>query len=119
LGTALNFNKDSADKITLLSYHPDKLEYESNSSNGGLAVFSEIFYQPGWTAMLDNKSVEHGRVNYILRGLKVPAGKHTITFKYADTEAKTDHTIELLSSIFIMLLLPTSLFLFFRRKEEA
>lgn len=119
LGSDLNFNKDSSDKITLLSYHPDKLDYESNSTNGGLAVFSEIYYQPGWNAMIDSKPVEHGRVNYILRGLKVPAGKHTITFQFVDTEAKTDHTIELLSSIFIMLLLPTSLFLFFRRKEEA
>lgn len=119
LGNDLSFDKDSSDKISLLSYHPDKMEYESFSKNGGLAVFSEIYYQPGWKAMIDGKPVEHGRVNYILRGLKIPSGQHKVSFHFVDTEAKTDHTIEFLSSLFIMLLLPTSLFLFFRRKEEA
>jgi uncharacterized membrane protein YfhO len=107
------------DKVVLTSYHPDLMQYKSESKSGGLAVFSEIYYQPGWQAFLDGKPVEHIRVNYVLRALPIPAGNHEIKFVFEDKSEKTDHTIELLSSLFIILLLPASLFLYFRRKDEA
>jgi hypothetical protein len=110
---------DSLDKVVLTSYHPDLMQYKSESKSGGLAVFSEIYYQPGWQAFLDGKPVEHIRVNYVLRALPIPAGNHEIKFVFEDKSEKTDHTIELLSSLFIILLLPASLFLYFRRKDEA
>jgi len=47
-----------------------------------LAVFSEIYYQPGWQAYLDGEKAEHFRTNYILRGMRIPAGEHQIEFKF-------------------------------------
>jgi hypothetical protein len=109
---------DSLDEIKLLSYHPDTMIYESNSKNGGLAVFSEIYYQPGWQAFIDDMPFDHGRVNYVLRAMQLPSGKHRVKFIWEDKEAKTDHTVELTSSIAIVLLLPLSLLFYFRRKED-
>lgn len=119
LGAETSFAPDSLDKITLTSYHPDTMNYTAISKNGGLAVFSEIYYQPGWDAYIDNKPVTHGRVNYILRGLKIPAGEHQIRFVFEDKEEKTDHTIELLSSLFILLIIPAMLLMYFKRREET
>lgn len=75
-------NYDSADRISLIETKPAYLKYESESATTGLAVFSEIFYPKGWTAMIDGKEVPIIRANYVLRALEVPAGKHTIEFKF-------------------------------------
>ena len=65
--------------IELTSYAPNKLTYQSNTSSEQLAVFSEVWYGPdkGWQAYIDGEPVEHIRVNYILRALRVPATKRT------------------------------------------
>lgn len=84
-----NFGNDSLAGIRLLSYDPNKLVYESNSTKDGTVVFSEIYYPYGWHASIDGASVDHFRVNYLLRALNVPAGKHTIQFYfYPDTYKK-------------------------------
>ena len=59
----------------------ERLRYEVESEKGGVAVFSEIYY-PGWTVTIDGKETEFGRVNYVLRALKVPAGKHVVTAEF-------------------------------------
>ena len=69
--------QDSTSAVTLLSYEPNRLKYEVNSEKGGVVVFSEIYY-PGWTATVDGKEVELGRVNYILRALRVEGGNHHV-----------------------------------------
>lgn len=74
--------------ISLTKYKPDQLTYKYNTISPQLAVFSEVWYGPhkGWHAYIDGKEVEHVRVNYLLRALNVPAGSHTIEFKfYPDT----------------------------------
>lgn len=68
-------------KIELKDRTLNKITYEFESDEEQLAVFSEIYYPLGWTAKIDGKEVEHIRVNYVLRGLKIPAGKHTIEFE--------------------------------------
>ncbi|MBK7149817.1 MAG: YfhO family protein [Bacteroidetes bacterium] len=73
---------DSSGSIRLLTYSPNILSYESNAAQPQLAVFSEVFYNHGWKAFIDEKEVPYGRVNYVLRALNVPAGKHTITFRF-------------------------------------
>lgn len=78
----LNLKKDSSATIELKEYHPNHLKFESETNSEQLAVFSDVYYQPGWNAYIDGKPVEHIRVNYILRALKIPAGKHEILFKF-------------------------------------
>jgi uncharacterized membrane protein YfhO len=68
--------------VSLLEYKPNYLTYEYTSSTDQLLVFSEIFYDLGWTAYIDGEEVKHVRVNYVLRGMKVPAGEHKIEFVY-------------------------------------
>ena len=73
--------KDSTDKIILTEYEPNRLVYKVSSKHGGLAVFSEIYY-PEWTATIDGKPLEIGRVNYILRAANIPAGEHTVEMTF-------------------------------------
>ncbi len=75
------YNKGSHDSIFLKNYTSNHLVYGFESDKPQLAVFSDIEY-PGWQAYIDNESVEHIRANYVLRGLEIPAGKHTIEFKF-------------------------------------
>ncbi|MBP5422314.1 MAG: YfhO family protein [Paludibacteraceae bacterium] len=84
-----NFGHDSLATIRMVSYEPNKLVYESNSTKDGTIVFSEIYYPYGWHASIDGTPVEHFRVNYVLRALNVPEGKHTIQFYfYPDSYTK-------------------------------
>ncbi|MBK7870317.1 MAG: YfhO family protein [Saprospiraceae bacterium] len=95
----LKLQRDSAATITLTTYEPNHLTYQSNASSEQLAVFSEIWYGPnkGWQAYVDGNPVEHIRVNYILRAMRVPAGQHKIEFIFAP---KTYERGKLLSTIF-------------------
>lgn len=77
LGTA-DFATDSTSVIKLTKFAPNRLAYESTNSADGLAVFSEVFYSNGWHATIDGAPAEIHRVNYLLRAIKVPAGKHQI-----------------------------------------
>jgi hypothetical protein len=90
--------------IRLTSHQLNHLTYEFESNSEQLAVFSEIFYKPGWTAFIDGKEVEHIRVNYVLRGLQVPAGKHKIEFKVNDATYKKGLGIGRIASWLVYLL---------------
>lgn len=68
--------------ISLLSYAPDRLVYEADTEAEKTAVFSEIYYPYGWKAYIDGRQVDHYRVNYVLRALNIPAGKHEIVFEF-------------------------------------
>ena len=109
------FAKDSSATITLENYKPNYLKYVSNNSKEGLAVFSEMYYGKGWNAYIDGKSVDHIRVDYVLRALNIPAGKHTIEFKFEPQVIKTGSTITLISSIGMLLLLVGGIY--FERKK--
>lgn len=73
---------DSLAEIRLVTYKPDRLEYRYHSSEPGLVVFSEVYYPHGWKAMIDGKPAKHFRTDWILRGMEVPAGEHTISFYF-------------------------------------
>ena len=102
--TNTEFKKDSLVSIKLDLYKPNHLKYISNNSNEGFAVFSEMYYKNGWKATIDGKESPIYNVNYVLRGLQVPAGKHTIEFKFDPEVIKTGSTIALMSSIGMILL---------------
>lgn len=73
---------DSLASIKMTQYSPNGIQYEYQSANEQLAVFSEMYYQPGWNAYVDGKLSPHFRANYVLRAMRLPAGKHKIEFKF-------------------------------------
>lgn len=91
---------DASAKIQLVAYEPNYLKYEVESDKGGTVLFSEIYY-PGWQSMIDGKEVPHGRTNYILRAMNVPAGKHVIEFRF---DPKSLHVTETIAFVSIGLL---------------
>ena len=110
------FVKDSSSTIVLNSYAPNDLKYTSNNNNKGLAVFSEMYYKKGWNAYIDGKLQEHIRVNYALRALQIPAGKHTIEFKFEPQVVKTGSMISLVSFILIVFLFVGAIYFENKRK---
>lgn len=98
-GTALD-----SGSVSLQQYAPNDLKYTVESAKGGLVVFSEIYY-PGWTVTIDGKPAELGRVNYVLRALKVPAGKHEVQMTFRPASITTTNTIA-----YVALLLVVALF---------
>jgi hypothetical protein len=94
-----------SDTIYETSYAPNHLTYKSHSANGGLAVFSEIYFPWGWKVTVDGKPVEMGRVNYVLRALQLPAGDHEIDFKFAPDEVNKTQTWAKVAVVIIYLLL--------------
>ncbi|MBP1616430.1 MAG: hypothetical protein H6Q14_257 [Bacteroidetes bacterium] len=101
---------DSLANIRLISYTPNHLKYETSANGEQIAVFSEIYYKQ-WQAYIDGKEVPIACADYILRALKVPAGKHTIEFKF---DPQSIHTTETIAYIGVALLLLTALFLIFQ-----
>lgn len=102
----LKGNKFSGEgNIELVSYAPNKLTYSSNTNQTELAIFSEVYYEDGWKAYIDGKEQEILKVNYILRGLEVPAGKHDIEFVYALSKYNNAKIVAWTGSILIFLLL--------------
>ncbi|MES2779836.1 MAG: hypothetical protein V4651_08035 [Bacteroidota bacterium] len=92
---------DSAASIKFISYVPNHLVYESNTSSPQVAVFSEMYYDKGWNAYVDGKLTSHFRCDYVLRGMVVPTGKHTIDFKFEPSVVATGEKISLISSILL------------------
>ena len=70
-------SQDSTSMAKVVSYEPNSLTYDVSSKNGGVLVFSEIYYK-GWTATVDGEPVEIGRVNYVLRAINIKGGKHKV-----------------------------------------
>jgi hypothetical protein len=97
-------SSDSAANIRLTASGPSQMKYESDSQADGLAVFSEIWY-PGWEATIDGQPAEVIRADYILRALKVPAGKHTIEFNFRPDPYTTGNAVTTASSWLVLVLL--------------
>ncbi len=112
-------SKDSTAFIELTEYKPNHLTYKSESQTEQLAVFSEIYYAKGWDAYIDGKKSPHFRANYILRAMIVPAGRHTIEFKFEPAVYKTGEKIAYASSILLVLLALGAVGLMLRPKNET
>lgn len=115
-----DYQVDSTAVINLTDYKPNHLTYASNNINASVAVFSEMYYGDGWNAYVDGKASDHFRVNYVLRALKVPEGKHTIEFKFEPEVVEQGSKITLASTMLLGLILLGGIgFSFWRgRKEE-
>ncbi|WP_111682697.1 YfhO family protein [Winogradskyella tangerina] len=109
---------DSTASIRLTDFKPNYLKYESNNNNDGFAVFSEIYYENGWNAYLNDELVPHERVNYALRGMFIPAGKHTIEFKFEPSVVETGSKISLASSAIFGVLLILGIYYTIRKNRQ-
>jgi len=94
-----------ASSIVLTEYKPNYLKYNSNSINDGIAIFSEIYYDKGWNAYVNGELKPHFRANYVLRGMKIPAGNHVVEFKFEPAVYHVSEQIALASSVLLLLLL--------------
>lgn len=109
--SGLNLSSDSltnaGNYIRLTDYHPNKLTYESNANSEQLAVFSEIYYSPerGWKVYIDDQAADGDfiKADYVLRAMRVPAGKHKIEMRFEPRSFYTGETISLIGSILAML----------------
>ncbi len=118
----LKISPDSvANRIELTAYKPNALTYRSNATSPQLAVFSEIYYRGNadWRAYVDGKATPHFRADYLLRAMVVPAGQHTIEFKFEPPAVSTGHTIDLVSSLLLVGFLALAVVVEVRTKGRA
>lgn len=105
--------------IKLTSYHPDRMIYEYTAPNDVFAVFSEVYYEKGWKAYVDGEELPIIRADYILRGLQLPGGNHTVEFVFDPQTMKISNAISLASSIALVLVLLGLIGWNFRKKKTA
>ncbi len=108
-------NDTIGNTIKLTTYEPNHLTYVSNAKTDQLAVFSEIYYDKGWKAMIDGKEAPYFRANYVLRSMVVPAGKHTIEYKFEPRSYILGSKLSLAASILLLLLVAGALFVEFKK----
>lgn len=96
---------DSSASIELTSYAPNDLVYQYTAGKNDLAVFSEIYYPKGWNAYVDGELTPHFRANYVLRAMVLPAGSHTLEFRFEPRIYSVGEMISLISSIVLILLI--------------
>lgn len=108
----------TANSIKLTDYKLNLMTYESNAATEQLAIFSEIYYRGNidWKAYIDGVYKPHLRVNYILRGMVIPAGKHKIEFKFMPETVTKGNTVDLIASILMVGLLGLAVFLEVKKK---
>ena len=99
------------DTIYETSYAPNRLTYAYHSGKERIAVFSEVFFPWGWHAEIDGHKADIGRVNYVLRAMRVPAGNHTISMVFDPESTRTTNTLAVISLCLIGLLSAGSLYL--------
>ncbi|QTD37203.1 YfhO family protein [Polaribacter batillariae] len=112
-----SLERDTTAVIKLTKYKLNSLTYESKTAKEQFAVFSEIYYKNGWNAYLDGVLTPHYRVNYVLRGMRIPAGKHTIEFKF-EPKVIQQGKIRSLSSYALLFLITIGWFFYDEKKKR-
>jgi hypothetical protein len=113
------FKNDPSATIRLTEYKPNDLKYNYSSGSDQLTVFSEVYYKDGWKAFVDGKETPHFRANYILRAMVVPAGNHTVEFKFHPSSYYNGEKVSLAGSILLFLAVAGYFVWNFRKKKVA
>jgi hypothetical protein len=116
LGQAKKQTNNSIVQIT--DYKPNHLTYKVSSNQGGVVVFSEIYY-PGWTATVDGKKVELGRVNYVLRALNITAGKHEVILDFHPSSVAETETVAYVGYLVLILLVLFACYTEWKKKKKS
>ena len=109
---------DSTASAQLLSYEPNQLKYSVNSAKGGVLVFSEIFY-PGWEVTVDGQPAQLGRVNYVLRALRVAPGQHQVELSFFPKSVDRTETVAYVALVIMALLLVAVGYLEYRKRKAT
>ncbi|MGB4843946.1 MAG: YfhO family protein, partial [Ferruginibacter sp.] len=109
---------DSSAYIKLIQNNNDEIKYEFNAATNQFAVFSEIYYPLGWEAYIDGKKTPYVKTNYALRGLAIPAGKHTIEFIFNPTSVRVGESISRYVNIFAVLFVLFCLFMVWKNNTK-
>jgi hypothetical protein len=109
---------DSSSSIALTMFDNDAMEYSSDCSAAQFAVFSEVYYPDGWNAYIDGKKVDYIKTNYALRGLSIPAGKHSIKFLFEPAIYEKGNRISYIGSYFVVLLVLGGFFMAWKEQKK-
>ncbi len=109
--TGLNHLYDSTASISLISYAPNKLIYQTKAASEQIAVFSEIYYPKGWNVKIDGEETQYFRANFLLRAMKIPAGKHEIVFSFEPKSYYTGNKVAIAGSGVLLLLVLGTVYL--------
>jgi len=109
---------DSAAKIELVKNDNDVITYKSSSTSNQFAVFSEVYYSEGWNAYVDGKKTDYVKTNYALRGMSVPAGNHTIEFKFEPPSYERGRMFTNIGQVIVLVLLITGIFIEIRNRKK-
>jgi hypothetical protein len=109
---------DSVASIKLKDNKNDVVDYKFSSKTNQFAVFSEVYYDKGWSAYLDGNKVPYCKTDYILRGMPVPAGDHTIEFRFEPEIYRLGNTVSVWSSILAYLLLIGAIVMEWRNRKK-
>ncbi|MEN9400240.1 MAG: hypothetical protein RL632_1343 [Bacteroidota bacterium] len=104
--------------IKMKSYAPNKIVYSADCQGNQFAVFSEIYYPEGWKAYVDGKEVEILKTNYLLRGLELSSGKHTIEFKFDLPKYRQSNTFAIVGTGILFVLISGLAFMDLRKGKE-
>jgi len=110
---------DSAAKIELVKNDNDVITYKSSASSNQFAVFSEVYYSEGWNTYIDGKKSDYVKTNYALRGMNVPAGNHTIEFKFEPPSYKRGRMFTSIGQVIVLVLLITGIFIEIRNRRQS
>ena len=113
-----NFTLNDENSITLADYGPNYIKYTASARSEQLTVFSEVYYDKGWNAYIDGEKIPHFRVNYVLRALILPAGDHTVEFKFEPRSVYLGNKLSLVSSILLILAVLGYAFFEIKRIEQ-
>ena len=114
-----NIEFDENASITLVNNKNDEINYTSSSTKKQLAVFSEIYYNLGWKAYIDNAETPIVKTNYVLRALVVPAGNHAIRFEFKPITIKNSIIASTFASILLWICIGTMIVIAFRNKQKS
>ena len=112
-------NTDSLASITLTSYSPNHLVYETTNENDGIAIFSEIYYPDGWQVTIDGQPATLARANYILRALHLPAGKHVVEMKFDPQSLHLTESIAYGALVLLLIGIITAICLTYTKKNRS
>jgi len=115
----LSGTSDTAATINLVSYDNDEIKYSSQSTTPNFAVFSEIYYPAGWNVYIDGKKADYVKTNYALRGMSIPAGKHTIEFQFRPASYYNGQTYTLIGNALLWLCFGGYLYYLWKRYKPA